>query len=201
VATHQIAGQGFTHQLLWNSAKTLLSQPESQTPKDGYFRMAGMLMAYFTFEAYLNLVGPRVDPEAWKNERDFFNDDPYRGTDGKLKRISEKIGVTLPKGKRPYQTIRKLKRLRDFLAHGRLESYAYEIELSGDKTPDMFGGLTIYKWTSRSEAELALNDTQELIQFLHTNIIKALHIDDLPFAGNPLKFPLAFAEGGEKPSR
>jgi hypothetical protein len=157
-----------------------------------------MLMAYFAFEAYLNLAGPRVDPEAWKNEKEFFNKDPYRGTRGKLNRICEKIGFKLESGKRPYQTIRELRRLRDFLAHGKLEAYAYEIEVQAGQQPDMFGGLTIYKWTSRENADRVLNDTGEFIEYLHAKIKEALRADDLPFAGKALHFPLAFAEGGEK---
>jgi hypothetical protein len=54
--TTQITGQGFTHQYLWNCATTLLTQPETKSPKDMHFAMAGMVMAYFTFEAYLNFV-------------------------------------------------------------------------------------------------------------------------------------------------
>lgn len=195
---HEIVGQGYTHQLLWNSAKILLKQPETQTPRDGYFRTAGMLMAYFTFEAYLNLAGHRVDPKAWKNEREFFNTDPYKGTRGKLKRICEKVELAIEHGKRPYQTIRDLKRLRDFLAHGRPEAYAYEVQVAEGEQPDMFAGLTIYDWTSRKNAEWALHDTEEFIEFLHAKIVEALRVDDLPFAGKALQFPLAFAEGGEK---
>jgi hypothetical protein len=198
MALHEIAGRGFTHQILWKSAKTLLNQPETNTPTDGYFRMAGMLMIYFTLEAYLNLAGPRVDPEAWKNEREFFNSNPYRGTHGKLRRICEKIGITIETGKRPYQTIRNLKRLRDFLAHGRPESYAYEIEVAEGEQPDMFDGLKIYDWIRRGEAERALEDAEEFIEFLHVKIVEALHAEDLPFAGKALQFPSAFSEGKEK---
>ncbi len=68
---HEISGQGFTHQLLWNSAKALLAQPETGTPTDGYFRMAGMLMAYFAFEAYMNLAGSRVDPQRGRTRKNF----------------------------------------------------------------------------------------------------------------------------------
>ena len=75
---HEVYGEGYTHQILWNSAKLLLGEPENQTPRDGYFRIAGMLMTYFAFEAYLNLDGPRVDPDAWQNEREFFNSSAYR---------------------------------------------------------------------------------------------------------------------------
>src|SRR5216117_468126 len=121
MTTHEIEGEGFTHQILWNSATILLAQPETKSPKDGYFQMAGMVMTYFAYEAYLNSVGYRIDPDAWKNEREFFTKHPYRGTSGKLKRICEKIGIKVDSDTRPYSTIKELRRLRDYLAHGKPE--------------------------------------------------------------------------------
>lgn len=198
MTVHEIAGQGFTHQQLWNCAKTLLSQPETQSPTDGHFKMAGMLMAYFTYEAYLNLVGPRIDREAWKNERVFFGKHPYRGTHGKLKRVCEKIGIEVERGKRPYKTIDELRKLRDFLAHGKPETYAYEAEVEEGQEPDMFGGLDIYKMVTRENADRALKDTEEFIEFLHAKIIEKRNGDDRLFNGKALHFPLAWASDSTK---
>lgn len=192
---HEIAGECYTHQHLWNCAKALLAQPATQSPKDGYFQMAGMLMAYFTFEAYLNLVGPRIDREAWKNERNFFNTPPYRGTPGKLKRICEKLGIHVEASKRPYQTLRELRRLRDSLAHGRSQSYGYSLLAREGQRPDLFRGLTIYNSITRRKAERALKDTEEFIEFLHAKINQKTPRDDIPFKGKALEFPLAWATG------
>ena len=84
---HEITGEVFTHQYLWNCATTLLAQPETKSSKDMYYQMAGMVMAYFTFEAYLNFVGSSVEPTAWKDERKFFSKGQCSST-----RISEKPG-------------------------------------------------------------------------------------------------------------
>ena len=54
---YKITGQGFTHQYLWNCATTRFTRPETKVAKDMYYAMAGMVMAYFTFEAYMNFVG------------------------------------------------------------------------------------------------------------------------------------------------
>jgi hypothetical protein len=198
MAIHEIAGQGFTHQYLWNCSEALLSQTETKSPTDGYFAMAGMLMAYFAYEAYLNLVGPRIDGEAWKNERDFFSKPPYRGTQGKLQRICEKIGIEVNRGKRPYQTIRDLGGLRDFLAHGKLDTYAFEIDVEKGKEPDMFHDLQIYKMVNRENADRALKDTEEFIEYLHARITAKRKGDETLFKGKALKFPLAWASGGTK---
>ena len=195
---HEIEGQSFTHQHLWNAAKALLAQPETRSPTDGYFRMAGMLMAYFAYEAYLNLVGLRVDQEAWKNEREFFSKRPYRGTEGKLSRICERIGIQVDRSKRPYRTMRELKKLRDFLAHGKLQSYAYEIGVPEGESPDMFAEVSIYKMVTRENADRALKDTEEFIEFLHARITEGFSNDEILFKGKALHFPLALASGGTK---
>lgn len=195
---HEIAGQGFTHQQLWNCTKTLLTQPETQSPTDGYFRMAGMLMAYFTYEAYLNLVGPRIDGAAWKNERDFFSRPPYQGTRGKLKWICERIGIEVERDKRPYQTIEELRKLRDFLAHGKPEAYAYHADVEEGQEPDMFDGLNIYKMVTRENADRALKDTEEFIEYLHVRITEKRSDDGILFKGKALHFPLAMASGSTR---
>jgi len=194
---HEIAGEGFTHQYLWNCAETLLSQPETKSPADGYFATAGMLMVYFAYEAYLNLVGPKIDGEAWRDERVFFSKHPYRGTDGKLKRICQKIGVEVERSKRPYQTIRELRKLRDFLAHGKPEAYSYDVDVEKGQEPDMFDGLNIYKMVTHENADRAFNDTGEFIDYLHTRIGEKCP-DDILFKGKALEFPLAWASGATK---
>jgi hypothetical protein len=198
MTVHEVAGQVFTHQYLWNCASLLLSQPETKSPNDGYFRMAGMVMAYFTYEAYLNLIGPHIDREAWKNEREFFSKSAYRGTEGKLKRICEKIGINIERDKRPYLTMRELKRLRDFLAHGKREVYAYEVEVERGQTPDMFRDVSIYEMVSAEKANNALKDTAEFLEYIRTQTIEKLGEDEIVFKFKPLNFPLASAWGGEK---
>jgi hypothetical protein len=197
---HEVAGQGFTHQVLWGCAKTLLSQPETQTPADGHFQMAGMVIVYFTYEAYLNVVGPRIDSKTWSNEREFFSKDPYRGTQGKLDWICEKIGIEVERGKRPYQTITELAKLRDLLAHGKIDSYTFEVDVKEGKQPDLFRDLQLYKMVNREKADRALKDTEDFIEYLHDQIREKLKgdDDDMVFRFRPLEFPLASASGGTK---
>jgi len=193
VLRHEVAGEYYTHQHLWNSVKFLLTQPETRTPKDGYFQTAGMLMAYLTFEAYLNLIGPRVDRAAWKDERKFFTKNPYRGTPGKLKRICETCNIQLNASKRPYRTIRELKRLRDFLAHGKVQSYGFSVHAKEGQHPDLFRNLDIYKMVTRKTADRALQDTEEFIEFLHAKVNQKSTAAESPYKA--LQYPLAWATG------
>jgi hypothetical protein len=195
---HEVAGQAFTHQYLWNCASLLLSQPETDSPSDGYFRMSGMVMAYFTYEAYLNLIGPHIDHEAWKKEREFFSRAPYRGTEGKLNRICHKLGIDIDRANRPYQTIGELKRLRDFLAHGKPDVYAYEIEVDQGQTPDMFREVSIYEMITREKVDRTLKDTEEFLENLRAKIVEKCGVDEMVFRTKALHFPLASAWGGEK---
>ena len=193
---HDVAGQAFTHQYLWNSASFLLSHPESKSRME--FRMAAMVMAYFSYEAYLNLIGARIDPAAWKDERKFFSRQPYRGTEGKLKRICEQIGIEIERDKRPYLTIRGLKTLRNFLAHGKHELYAYEAEVQMNQTPDIFH-VSIYKMVTAKKTNDALKDTAEFLESLYAKIIEKHGRDKIEFRFKPFDFPLALAN--HKPPR
>jgi hypothetical protein len=196
---HEITGESFTHQYLWNCATTLLTQPETKSPKDMYYCMAGMVMAYFTYEAYLNFVGSRIEPSVWKDERKFFSKDPYRGTQGKLKLLCEKCGIEVDRHKRPYATVQELGRLRDYLAHGKPDFYELEVDVEEGKEPDMFGNLKIYDLVSRDKAHRTLQDTEEFIEYLHAIIAdKCKNLDDVAFMGKALKFPLASASGGTR---
>jgi hypothetical protein len=199
---HEITGESFTHQYLWNCATTLLTQLETKSPKDMYFQMAGMVMAYFTYEAYLNFVGSRIEPTAWKEERKFFSKDPYRGTQGKLKLLCEKCGIEVNRDKRPYVTVRELGRLRDYLAHGKPDRYALEVDVEEGKEPDMFGNLKIYDLITRERADRTLQDTEEFIEYLHAIISKRRKSSyDVAFIGRALNFPLASASGSTQHPR
>jgi hypothetical protein len=111
----KIAGEQFTHKELWRCCQLQLASARRRKKGQRYFHMSAMLMAYFAYEAYLNAAGSRIAPKDWANERAFFNSKNYKGIDGKLKRICEACGIPrILKGKRPFQSIRHLKGLRNF---------------------------------------------------------------------------------------
>jgi hypothetical protein len=201
---HEITGQVFTHQYLWNCATTLLTRPETKSPEDKYYAMAGMVMAYFTFEAYLNFVGSSVEQTAWKDERKFFSKKPYRGTQGKLKLLCEKYEIKLNPDERPYLTVRQAGWLRDYLAHGKPDYYVSEVHVEEGKAPDMFGGLKIDDLVTREKADRTLQDTEEFIEYLHRELAakrKRPNPYDVTFVGRALNFPLASASSSTRHPR
>jgi hypothetical protein len=48
-----------------------------------------MVFGFQTVEAYLNFVGERLAPEIWDDERNYFRREPYRGWDGKLRKVMD----------------------------------------------------------------------------------------------------------------
>ena len=50
-----------------------------------YFHISAMLLAYLTYEAYINFLGDRFASETWRDEKEFFSKKPYQGLEGKLK--------------------------------------------------------------------------------------------------------------------
>jgi len=132
-----------------------------------YFDMATMLMVFLTYEAYLNFLGNHVAPEIWRNERIYFSKPPYVGVNGKLKKILEVCGnINVDKGKRPYQTIQELRKLRDFLSHGKPIKFGKTISHHVDHDPPLFDtGLS--KYITPRKAERAIKDTEQFIESLY----------------------------------
>jgi len=145
-----------------------------------------MLFAYLTYEAYINFLGDRFASDVWKKERTFFNKKPYHGLEGKLKLLSERIPfVGIRKDQRPYQTIKDLKRLRDFLSHGKTEKYEKTIIHLADEEPPLWPDSILDKLVTPELTDKAVRDVKEFIVFLHAQAAKRAK-KDIWFGGEPL---------------
>jgi hypothetical protein len=87
---------------------------------DILFTAAGLFI-FLAVEAFTNDLGGKVAPAQWADERRFFGQGRYQGTLGKLRFLAGQLDVALSTSRRPYQTVRELRRRRDRLAHGRPE--------------------------------------------------------------------------------
>jgi hypothetical protein len=97
----------------YKAAKFFLNLTEKQ--KDGQFfsSQASIVFSTFTYEAFLNTLGSKLFKKWDEYERDSVDD--------KLKTICEKIKYKPNKGKRPYQTMKKIYNFRNLIAHGKEE--------------------------------------------------------------------------------
>ena len=126
-----------------------------------------MLLAYMTFESYVNFLGDRLAPEIWVEEKSFFNKKPYKGLEGKLKFLFEKLKIEPPpKGERPYQTFQKLNQLRTYLAHGKPDKYTKKIVHTTGEAPPLFHS-KLDTLTSPKSAKIAVEDVEKFINWLH----------------------------------
>ena len=112
----EITIESYNHRLLWEAAKKQF-QASSIGEDAFYYRLAGLILSFFAFESYLNYVGKIISPDIWENEKKNFSQGKYKGTLGKYEFLCSRMNVDINKGKRPDQTIYKLKKFRDYVAH------------------------------------------------------------------------------------
>lgn len=117
----QIRGEHFTHRYLWYTAEMMRESACRDGVTDGRVTMAAGLFVFLAVEAFANDLGLRVAPMVWREERTFFGRGRYQGTLGKLRFIGAELGVTIDTSRRPYQTLRELRKRRDELTHARTE--------------------------------------------------------------------------------
>jgi hypothetical protein len=190
-------GENLTHRVLWQCCLRQAEIARNIEKGRKYFDLTAMLMAYFTYEAYLNFVGSRVAAVDWANERAFFAKPPYQGTAGKLQRIVVVCGLpTVNKGTRPYQTIEHLARLRDLIAHAKPERYELEIEHSVDEERPMLGPYLLEKMVSVELRERAIADVEDFAEQIHKAVRPK--VTDEWFGDSALRGLLGYASHSTK---
>lgn len=134
----KIKGTAYPHEYLWRASSKSLAMAETNDSKQYYLLMQSLLTAYLAFEAFINFLGECLDPNAWKNEKTFFNQHAYYGIEGKIKRLAEKLpGFIFKKGERPYQIIKTVAKFRTLLVHGKPYHFEKEVPDEGSET-DMY---------------------------------------------------------------
>jgi len=191
-----IEGEVYTHRYLWASLKRVRDVAAEKDEDAPFFWLSAMLLAYLTYEAYLNYVGDRVAPEVWSGEKEVFSKGKYRGEEAKLRKIEEVTGIRVDKAKRPYQTVKKLKKVRDMLVHGKVEKFRFDTVVEEDTVPKMFQ-ITLEEYVSKSQFDRALHDTEQLIEHIQQELGSKWEYDHL-FPGKALVGSLASSTGNPK---
>jgi hypothetical protein len=102
-----------TYAELWFGSEFLHRRAINEKAGAYWVEMAGLILAAFTVEAYLNHVGPKIF-KTW-NERGSHR--------SKLDIICKKLGLSFPRRERPGRSIDALFRFRNALAHGKSEIF------------------------------------------------------------------------------
>jgi len=192
-----IEGEVFVHRQLW---RVVLRQVDraAATPKGAFLDdLVTMVFAFHTLEAYLNFVGERLDPHLWKNERDFFRREPYRGFEGKVRKVLELTDLPEPsRSSRPYGTVWLLKELRDLIVHAKPEKFSRTVYHGGlaEEEPNLthlpFGGLV-----TAENARIAVHDVEAFIEGIHSAAAATLVPADVWFGDKALSGPLQRGTG------
>lgn len=112
-----VEAERFIHNDLSNCAFTFSGRTEAkfesgETAGVYHDMMASLVFCAFAIEAKVNFVGWKTFEEGWPERAPF---------DEKVRLLNKYLNCDLDKGKRPLQTVSKLMKLRNTLAHGRPE--------------------------------------------------------------------------------
>lgn len=102
-----------TYAELWVGSEFLYRRATDEKRGAYWAAMASLILAAFTFEAYLNHVGPKIF-DTWTERR---------SNRSKWAMICKKLGLSFPRGERLARSIADLFRFRNALAHGKSEVF------------------------------------------------------------------------------
>lgn len=167
----------YPHEILWRSALQSLELIDTnESTREDRLSIQALLSGFLSFEGFINFLGLEVFPKIWGNERQFFSRGDYVGIEGKLAYLFEKLpDLELKKGEEPFQTFKKVKRVRDKLSHPKPYEYKkiLEIESDDDHYPEFS---TEWKeFEEKKKVQVALNRLKELAEILRS---KAAEIQD-----------------------
>ena len=152
-----------TYAEMWHASSVMLRQAKKDPDGSYYQLMASLIFTAFTLEAFLNHIGQTIF-KCWK---DLEQLSPSR----KLNIIVEKLGVEKDDGKRPFQTVSKLFKFRNDVAHGKtvyLKS-GEQIQVMDDKFDEYMHKPIEAAWEkycTLRNAERAREDVESIIQKL-----------------------------------
>jgi hypothetical protein len=184
------AGEDIPHRFMWlivEEQSTLANERERDWSMPA---LVAMVFAFHTVEAYLNFVGERLAPDIWKDERNFFRKEPYRGWDGKLRMVMELVGLLRMPDSRPLKTILELKELRDLIAHGKPEKLTGDILHSPDAEAPYPAFTLRSMFTPKGKMTTAVQDVEQFVEQIHS--FAAPKVNDTWFGSKALRGPLSY---------
>lgn len=152
-----------TYVEMWHTSKCLLEKGINQPEGNIHQFMASIVFTAFTFEAYLNHIGPNVF-NCWQ---DLERLKPRE----KLNIIAEKLMLNINYGIRPWQIMTQLFAFRNRIAHGKSEIVKSQEIVSYDVQSDnKLGTMAPTKWEEYCTQENAIRsreDVQSMVETIH----------------------------------
>lgn len=165
--------QVITYAELWHTCLCLLKKGQDQEEGSFHQFMGSLVFAAFSFEAYLNHIGPKVF-RCWEAL-------DRLGPKEKLDIIAEKIGLQIDYGKKPWGVLKELFGFRNDVAHGRSIKVPESAVVPISKHDEHMRELAKTRWEkfcTKQNAERAKEDVESMVKVLHE---KAEIKDEFPF--------------------
>lgn len=152
-----------TYSELWHGSWVLLQRAKEDERGSYWLWMGSLMFTAFSFEAYLNHIGPKIFA-CWPALEKL-------SPEGKLDIVCEKLEIDLPKSERPRQTIRELFKFRNNLAHGKTVTIKENTVRDVDKDSEKFFGepplATWEKYCTERNVQRALEDVEQVMRIIH----------------------------------
>ena len=188
-----IVGERFTHKELWRIVVRQLEHGRTIRQGAFYDDLVAMVFAFHALEAYLNYIGEHLAPAIWKDERNFFRNEPFRGFDGKIRKVFELVGLSEPaRNVRPYSSVWLLKDLRDLIGHGKVERVATIVEHEVDE-PQPWMKTKLDSFVTEENAQMAHDDVKAIGQLIHDAAYPKVR--DIWFGRLAFEGPLQHSDG------
>ena len=190
----------YPHEILWRSAMTSLDLIQKiEDAREDHLSIQALLNGFLAFEGFINFVGLKLFPDIWVDERRFFSGDDYKGIEGKVAYLFEKFGMHLSKGQEPYQTFKKVKGIRDILAHPKPHQYCKTTEIADSDDRPLLSYKTQWdEFENRDAVSAALNEgIKKLAEQIRRKACEITDEDDRDHLLHPaFEGSLASSEGG-----
>ena len=155
-----------TYAELWHGSRVLLERAQAEPKGSKWLWMGSLLLTAFSFDAYLNHIGPEVS-ECWDALE-------VLSPEGKLSIVCEKLEIDLPSDRRPRQTIHELIKFRNNLAHGKTVTVEENTNCDVDQYLDEFIGirpLAIWEgYCTEKNAIKAREDVEKILRLIHDKL-------------------------------
>lgn len=154
-----------------------------QKKHDGYFYslLSAIMMSAFTVEAYLNYVGPKVEP-GWD---DFDKASPI----AKLRHVASLLHLELDPSSGPMQTVTELFRFRNNMAHPRPSQLVEETLHTHEDYQKSLYEQPIPKWmnfATEKNAQRCYDDIGKLVATINSKLPEPeiLPLHDMSWSGS-----------------
>ena len=153
-----------TYAEMWHTSKCLLKKGQENALGSTHQFMASLVFTAFSFEAYLNHIGPKIF-ECWQDlER--------LGPKEKLNVITERVGLKVNYGVRPWQVMKDLFGFRNDIAHGKSINISTREEVPFEKYKEesvhVFAPTRWEKYCNQKNAEKAREDVEQMVHAIHS---------------------------------